>query len=83
MTHVYLINPSGGEAANHTLIYVKGQWLVLEGYMANRENLPYESWTSLEYQRKMFSAMQKNTLWALVAVFSILQEMAKDQFRYP
>ena len=43
LTHVYLINPSGGEAANHTLIYVKGQWLVLEGYMANRENLPYES----------------------------------------
>ena len=43
LTHVYLINPSGEEAANHTLIYVKGQWLVLEGYMANRENLPYES----------------------------------------
>ena len=43
LTHVYLINPSGGETANHTLIYVKGQWLVLEGYMANRENLPYES----------------------------------------
>ena len=39
LTHAYLINPSGGEAANHTLIYVKGQWLVLEGDMANRAEL--------------------------------------------
>ena len=39
LTHVYLINPSGGETANPTLIYVKGQWLVLEGYMTNRAEL--------------------------------------------
>ena len=29
LTHVYLINPTGGEASKHTLIYVKGQWLEL------------------------------------------------------
>ena len=39
LTHVYLINPSGGEPTNHTLIYVKGQWLVLEGYMTNHAEL--------------------------------------------
>ena len=39
LTHVYLINPSGGESTNHTLIYVKGQWLVLEGYLTNHAEL--------------------------------------------
>ena len=31
LTHVNLINPKGQEASKHTLIYVKGQWLVLKG----------------------------------------------------
>ena len=29
LTHVYLMGPEGQEAAKHTLIYIKGQWLVL------------------------------------------------------
>ena len=31
LTHVYLLNPNGEEASMHTLVYVKGQWLVLKG----------------------------------------------------
>ena len=31
LTHVYLISPDNQEANKHSLIYVKGQWLVLEG----------------------------------------------------
>ena len=42
LTHVYLINPSGGEASKHTLIYVKGQWLERDTRQA-AQNLPYES----------------------------------------
>ena len=65
LTHVYLINPSGGEASKHTLIYVKGQWLVLRGIHGKpRRTYRMSPEQALEYQRKIFSAMQKNTLWA-------------------
>ncbi len=64
LTHVYLLNPSGEEASIHTLIYVKGQWLVLKGLHGNARRIyrmtPEQS---LEYQREIFSAMQENTLW--------------------
>ena len=65
LTHVYLINPSGGEASSHTLIYVKGQWLVLKGLHGSpRRTYRMTPEQSLGYQREIFSAMQKNTLWA-------------------
>ena len=64
LTHVYLLNPSGEEASIHTLVYVKGQWLVLKGLHGDARRIyrmtPDQS---LEYQRKVFSAMKKNSLW--------------------
>ena len=64
LTHVYLLNPSGEEASVHTLIYVKGQWLVLKGlYGDARRIYRMTPEQSLEYQREIFSAMQINTLW--------------------
>jgi len=64
LTHVYLLNPSGGEASKHTLIYVKGQWLVLEGLYGNpRRTYQMTPDDSIEYQRKIFSAMQKNSFF--------------------
>ena len=62
LTHVYLISPDNQEANKHTLIYVKGQWLVLEGLhgQARRTYRMNES-NSLLYQRKIFSAMKKDT----------------------
>ena len=64
LTHVYLLNPSGEEASVHTLVYVKGQWLVLKGLYGKAQRIyrmtPEQS---LEYQREIFSAMQINTLW--------------------
>jgi hypothetical protein len=64
LTHVYLLNPSGGEASKHTLIYIKGQWLVLEGLYGNpRRTYRMTPDDSIEYQRKIFSAMQKNSFF--------------------
>jgi len=64
LTHVYLLNPSGEEASIHTLVYVKGQWLVLKGLHGDARRIyrmtPDQS---LEYQRNVFSAMKKNSLW--------------------
>ena len=64
LTHVYLLNPSGGDASKHTLIYTKSQWLVLKGLYGNPIRIyrmtPEQS---LEYQREVFTAMQKNSLW--------------------
>ncbi len=63
ITHVFLINPTGGEASKHTLIYVKGQWLVLREIHGKPERIYRMSpEQSLEYQRAMHSAMQENTL---------------------
>ena len=64
LTHVYLLNPSGKEASSHTLIYVKGQWLVLKGLHGTpRRIYRMTPSQSIEYQRAIFLAMQKNTIW--------------------
>ena len=64
LTHVYLLNPSGEEASVHTLVYVKGQWLVLKGAHGDARRIyKMTPEQSIEYQRKIFSAMKKNSLW--------------------
>ena len=64
LTHVYLLNPSGEKASTHTLIYVKKQWLVLKGLHGKpRRIYKMTPEQSLEYQRRIFSAMKKNSLW--------------------
>lgn len=64
LTHVYLLNPSGKNASSHTLIYVKGQWLVLNGLHGSpRRIYRMTPSQSIEYQREIFAAMQKDTLW--------------------
>ena len=64
LTHVYLLNPSGEEASIHTLVYVKGQWLVFKGLHGDaRRVYRMTPEQSLEYQRNVFSAMKKNSLW--------------------
>ena len=64
LTHVYLINPNGKEASKHTLIYVKGQWLVLKGIHGSPKRTyrmtPEES---LDYQRNVFNAIKADNLW--------------------
>tara|TARA_Y100001960_G_C14529841_1_gene755538 strand:- start:31 stop:702 length:672 start_codon:yes stop_codon:yes gene_type:complete len=64
LTHVYLLNPNGGEASKHTLIYVKGQWLVLKGIHGEpRRTYRMTPSESIEYQRKVFKALKKDNLW--------------------
>ena len=64
LTHVYLLNPSGKNASSHSLIYVKGQWLVLKGLHGSpRRIYRMTPSQSIEYQREIFAAMQKDTLW--------------------
>ncbi|HJM12987.1 MAG TPA: hypothetical protein QF641_00665 [Candidatus Thalassarchaeaceae archaeon] len=63
IAHVYLIAPDGKEANCHTLIYVKGQWLVISGlYGEPKRTFRMTAEDSIEYQRKVFSAIKKNTM---------------------
>ena len=64
LTHVHLLSPLGQEASSHTLIYVKDQWLVLKG-LHGKASRVYKMTPeqSLDYQRRIFSAMKKDTLW--------------------
>ena len=65
LIHVYLLSPSNEPASSHTLIYVKGQWLVLKGLHGKpRRTYRMTPAQSLEYQREIFSAMQKDTICA-------------------
>ena len=67
LTHVYLISPDGQEANKHTLVYVKGQWLVLEGlYGKPRRTYRMNESDSILYQRKIFSAMKKDTFFGWI-----------------
>ena len=62
LTHVYLLNPNGDEASKHTLIYVKGQWLVLDGIHGNpRRTYRMTPENSLEYQRTVFKALKEDS----------------------
>ena len=62
LTHVYLLNPSGREASKHTLIYVKGQWLVLKGIHGSpRRTYRMTPDDSIEYQRTIFRAMKEDS----------------------
>ena len=64
LTHVNLISPTNEEASKHTLIYVKGQWLVLKGLHGKpRRTYRMNPEQSLEYQKEIFSAMEKDSLW--------------------
>ncbi len=65
LTHVYLLNPTGGEASRHTLIYVKGQWLVIKGIHGKpRRTYRMTPEESILYQQKIFSAIKKNSFWS-------------------
>ena len=64
LTHVYLISPTNEEASKHTLVYVKGQWLVLKGLHGNpRRTYRMSPEQSLEYQKEILYAMNKDSLW--------------------
>lgn len=67
LTHVYLLSPNGEEASKHTLIYVKGQWLVLEGiYGDPRRTYRMTPENSLEYQRTVFKALKEDSFWGWI-----------------
>ena len=62
LIHVYLINPTGEEASKHTLIYIKGEWLVLKGLHGTpKRTYRMSPEESLHYQRVIFEAIQKDT----------------------
>ena len=62
LTHVYLLNPDGEEASKHSLIYIKGQWLVLKGIHGNpKRTYRMTPEDSLEYQRTIFKAIKQDT----------------------
>ncbi|MCX6044054.1 MAG: hypothetical protein NT075_02995 [Chloroflexi bacterium] len=64
LLHIYLLNPSGGEAATHTLTFAKGQWQVTPGLHGTpRRIYRLTPEQALLYQRRIFQAAQQNALW--------------------
>ncbi|CAN5588854.1 hypothetical protein BH10CHL1_BH10CHL1_25360 [soil metagenome] len=62
--HIYLLNPSGGAAATHTLTFEKGQWQVTPGLQGTpRRIYQLTPEQALIYQRRVFQAAQQNALW--------------------
>ncbi|MDP6123257.1 MAG: hypothetical protein QF631_09365 [Arenicellales bacterium] len=62
LTHVYLIAPGGHEATCHTLAYLKKQWLVIPGlYGKPKRTFRITAEESIEYQRRAFRAIKKNS----------------------
>ena len=63
IAHVFLVAPDGKEANCHTLVYVKGQWLVISGLHGNpRRTCRMSADDCIDYQRRVFSAIKKNSL---------------------
>jgi len=65
LIHVYLKSPvpdePGCEDVNHTLIYVKGQWLVIPGsHGTPRRTFSLTMQDSLTYHRQIFAAIKAN-----------------------
>lgn len=64
LIHVFLLDPTGGEANKHTLIYVKDQWLVVEGLHGEpRRTYRMTPEQSLDYQRRIFTAIKIDSFW--------------------
>ena len=62
LAHVYLIAPDGHEATCHTLAYLKKQWLVIPGlYGKPKRTFRMTAEDSIEYQRRVFSAIKNNS----------------------
>ena len=79
LTHVYLLNPKGEEASKHTLIYVKGQWLVLKGLHGDpRRTYRMTPEESLEYQRVIFKALKKDTFFGWMKFASWYKKWRKQ-----
>jgi len=67
LAHVHLVSPDGQEVNSHSLIYVKGEWLVISGIHGKpKRTFRMTAEQSIEYQRRVFSAIKKNTVrgWA-------------------
>lgn len=63
LIHVHLVNPDGDEVTSHTLEFTSGQWRVRGGvHGAARRTYRLTPEQSLDYQRRVFAAMQANSL---------------------
>ena len=59
LTHVYLLDPAGGEPTTHTLIYAAKQWIVVPGLYGNPKRIfRLSPDQAIAYQRKVFEAMK-------------------------
>lgn len=78
LIHVYLLYPNGDVAAAHTLVYVSDQWLVLDEVVGNPKRVfKLTQAPALDYQRKIFEAMQTNTNKGWLSFLSWYKEWRK------
>lgn len=60
--HVYLIYPDSTTATAHTLIYAANQWVVIDEIIGKpRRTFVLTQGPALEYQRKVFHAIQEDS----------------------
>lgn len=62
LIHVHLLNPSGEDAATHTLAFAAEQWLVIPGLHGTPGRVYHlNTDQALEFQRSLFATMQSNS----------------------
>ena len=63
LMHVQLLGPEAEYVANHTLIFVSGQWLVIEGVHGQaRRKFTLTSEECMAYQKQVFTAIKANNI---------------------
>ena len=63
LIHVRLLGPEAGHVANHTLVFVSGQWLVIEGLHGHaRRTFTMTGEECVAYQKQVFKAMKANSI---------------------
>jgi hypothetical protein len=79
LIHVKLLFPDGSLAASHTLIYAADQWVVVEGLVgAPERTFTLKQAEALNYQRKVFAAMQTDTKKEWMAFLKWYREWRKE-----
>lgn len=62
LIHVHLLNPSGEDAATHTLAFAGDQWIVVPGlYGQPGRTYHLNTDQALEFQRQLFATMRSNS----------------------
>ena len=82
LIHVRLLGPEAEHVANHTLVFVSGQWLVIEGLHGHaRRTFTMTGEECVAYQKQVFKAMKANSIQELDKIRPLVHQMEARRLR--